>query len=279
MDNKYNLDTQKIELSNCLNSRELGGYINNKGKTIKKGKLFRTSALTKLSDSDISLLKDKYNLKAIFDFRSDYEISGNEDTEIEGVEHYTLNILRQVTNERKKPTSHNNVDNFKKMTADERVISLVKSNRLNNFLKNLYTNLLLSGNAQSLYSYMFHKILELDSATVLWHCTQGKDRAGLASLLMLKMLDVDKEIILKDFEISNEAYKEQYDRIISSEGTENFNDEQISTLKCLTGVNVKYLEDALEIIDIRYGSLDNYIRIALKMNKDDIEKLQSFYLN
>ncbi len=39
---------------------------------------------------------------------------------------------------------------------------------------------------------------------VLWHCTGGKDRTGLAAMLILSALGVDEETVVKDYLLTNE---------------------------------------------------------------------------
>ena len=45
------------------------------------------------------------------------------------------------------------------------------------------------------------KIMDHDFSTgaILWHCTEGKDRCGLTSALVLEILGVDREAILEDY--------------------------------------------------------------------------------
>ena len=48
------------------------------------------------------------------------------------------------------------------------------------------------------YKDFFRLLIEVDSETnaVLWHCTDGKDRAGLAAALLLAALGADMKTIL-----------------------------------------------------------------------------------
>ena len=40
---------------------------------------------------------------------------------------------------------------------------------------------------------------DFSSGAILWHCTEGKDRCGLTSALVLEVLGVDRETILEDY--------------------------------------------------------------------------------
>ena len=50
-------------------------------------------------------------------------------------------------------------------------------------------------------------VMEHDFSTgaILWHCTEGKDRCGIVSALILEMLGVDRESILADYLKTNEV--------------------------------------------------------------------------
>ena len=67
-------------------------------------------------------------------------------------------------------------------------------------------------------------IMEHDYSTgaVLWHCTEGKDRCGLTSAMILEMLGVDQKTIMEDYLKTNlvnlpKAIR-MYDRVVNTHG-------------------------------------------------------------
>ena len=48
---------------------------------------------------------------------------------------------------------------------------------------------------------------------VLYHCTYGKDRTGIVTLLLLSMLDFDIDVVLKDYLYSNKVVSYNADNI------------------------------------------------------------------
>ena len=40
---------------------------------------------------------------------------------------------------------------------------------------------------------------DYESGSVLWHCSEGKDRCGITAALLLEALGVDRKIILEDY--------------------------------------------------------------------------------
>ena len=55
------------------------------------------------------------------------------------------------------------------------------------------------------YADSFRKILtaimqhDFSEGAVLWHCTEGKDRCGITTALVLELLGVDRTVILEDY--------------------------------------------------------------------------------
>ena len=45
---------------------------------------------------------------------------------------------------------------------------------------------------------------DFQSGAVLWHCTEGKDRCGITSALVLEALGVDRTLIMADYLKTNE---------------------------------------------------------------------------
>lgn len=95
--NDVSIEKQRIELTGVANARELGGYKTVDGKTIKRGKILRTAALNKATDEDLALLKNKFNLKNIIDFRTSSEIASGADKAVDGAAHTNVDILGVTT--------------------------------------------------------------------------------------------------------------------------------------------------------------------------------------
>ena len=73
-----------IPFEGIENGRELGGLVMQDGRSIRWGKLVRSGNLALASDQDVAILKDRFHLSDVFDFRFDAEVAGAPDREMEG---------------------------------------------------------------------------------------------------------------------------------------------------------------------------------------------------
>lgn len=83
----------QIRLDKAYNFRDIGGYETNEGLVVKKGLLFRSDELSKLSEADIETIR-KLNIKTIIDYRSERERVNNEDKPIPGAKVVYLDLRR-----------------------------------------------------------------------------------------------------------------------------------------------------------------------------------------
>ena len=82
-----------IKFEGIENARDLGGLKMQDGRIIKEGKLIRSGNLSKATDADAKVLKDRFRLTDLVDFRFDAEVKGAPDREIEGVQYTHLSTL------------------------------------------------------------------------------------------------------------------------------------------------------------------------------------------
>ena len=52
-----------------------------------------------------------------------------------------------------------------------------------------------------------------EDGAILWHCSEGKDRCGLVSALILKILNVDESIIFEDYLETNKTNLPKAERV------------------------------------------------------------------
>ena len=138
----------------------------------------------------------------------------------------------------------------------------------------MYDKILFEESSQEVYRRFFADLMTVnpEDGAVLWHCTQGKDRAGCASALLLSALGAERELIMADFNLS----KEYYDPYVATINIEN--ETQSHVINTLISVNPVVFEEALDKIDERYGSLRNYLTECIGVTPEMMEILRERYL-
>jgi protein-tyrosine phosphatase len=100
---------------------------------------------------------------------------------------------------------------------------------------------------------------------LLFHCSAGKDRTGMAATLTLYALGVDEQTIMEDYMLSNTFLGDKYASYIA----------QYPNLGTMFQVRPDYINAGIEAIRSQYGSVENYLTSVLNV---DIEKLRAKYL-
>lgn len=66
-------ESQSIKMEKLGNARELGGYVSQDGRKVKRGLLLRSAKPVSASENDLNRLKNDFHLGTIIDFRMSYE--------------------------------------------------------------------------------------------------------------------------------------------------------------------------------------------------------------
>ena len=113
-----------------------------------------------------------------------------------------------------------------------------------------------------------------NGAPVLWHCSAGKDRAGFAAAILLRILGVPEDIVMQDYMASRdhalEARRFQMMLLRLFEGQ-----EAADKMAVFMGVEEAWLRAAFDEIDARWGSFDDYVRDGLGLSDADVEQLRN----
>lgn len=265
MTNRF-INTGEIE-----NARQLGGYIGADGRRVKDGLLIRTGGLDKLSAEAAADLAQQYSIQYVVDFRMGYERERDPDQEIPGAQNLWINLYEV------DKTDPEMVELMRRIAEAEselqKSVEYAKSGRLSL----LYTELLLRDMSQQGYAEFFDILLNSDGA-VLWHCTHGKDRTGVAAALLLYALGVDEDVIMQDFLLTNEVYQEDIARLEAGLRASGYDEAVIKEAQAMAGVKGEYLEAAFDAVKKEYGSIENYLRNRLGVSDEERNQLREKYL-
>ena len=261
------LQNQLIGVSSAHNARQLGGYIIG-DKQIKKDLLLRTARLSALSAEDSLLLAEKYKVQCIYDFRSAGEIQTAPDIIPGSSRHLPLSIS----------FSDNNGQADYKVESDAQMIQMLLENAEHPMIQTMcevmYDKIFFEESSQEVYRRFFADLLTLDpnDGAVLWHCTQGKDRAGCASAMLLAALGADRDLIMADFTLSKHYYDPHTAKIPTA------TEAQQKAISTLISANPAIFEVTLDKVEARYGSLERYLTECIGVTPEMMETLREKFL-
>ena len=107
---------------------------------------------------------------------------------------------------------------------------------------------------------------------MLWHCTQGKDRAGCASAMLLAALGADRNLIMADFTLSKHYYDPHTAKIPTA------TEAQQKAISTLISANPAIFEATLDKVEARYGSLERYLTECIGVTPEMMETLREKFL-
>ena len=246
------------------NFRDIGGIQNKDGKEVHPYVFLRSGELSSLSTDSKELLKTKYNLKKIIDFRSDKEVKERPDKNIPDTDYIHIDILADIHDEGAS------VEDFIEIGSPENA---------EKYMKNLYEEITLDQSANKGYNHFFEEILSLQATeSILFHCFAGKDRTGIGAALILESLGVSKKLIYQDYLKTNQLRKKENESIINQGRKNNLSENALNALNIALNVDTKYLDAFYATIDQHYGSVDCYLNQAIGINKDMKDEMHNRFL-
>ncbi len=270
-----NLHAQQfLPVRGIVNARDLGGYRAADGRTVRKGLLFRSAYLANATQGDLTYLSG-IPVGTVVDFRMDFELRGKKDKEIPGAKYVRLPVNSSgmdIADEDAKELSRHKSFDVRKF-----IMIAAFNKRAQKIAHEMYPTMVTDKGCQGQFAKFLQLVVHVDSA-ILFHCTQGKDRTGLASAYILSALGVDRETIIKDFDATNQIYAKDVKRISRRIRFLGGKDKELETVKAFIGASTENFIRALDLIDSEYGSMRNYLLGPLGLSEEDIRRLEERYL-
>ena len=257
------------QIKNLAYIHDLGGTKTIDGKMIKPHLLYRSAHLTEINEKDVNRLSNELNIKHIIDLRTDEEIEHrSEEFVSKQIQYHHIPLLNQEVNP--VVTKENRVQVLNDLIAGE--------GGMIGHITRLYKELVVSKMSIDGYKEIFDLLLnENDNDGFLIHCTQGKDRTGLAIALILTALGVSKDRIIKIYlSFNNRARLKRTAYFLGMNII--FSLKQAIALNNTLVARKKYIEVAYQAINDSFGGIDNYIHNVIGLTDNDINKLKNKFL-
>jgi protein-tyrosine phosphatase len=244
-----------VVLNGASNFRDLGGYKTKSGKIVKWGKVYRSADVSKLNEADLAVLSAR-KITYDVDLRGHEEAQAAPDKLNPGVDYVLCPAgSDSISIKMSKLMMAPNVN------GDSVMIDFYSNT---NYLADRYTP-------------FFNKLLLVpDDQSLLFHCTAGKDRTGIAAALFLYSLGVPYKTIVDDYTATNYYRTAENDRSVKGMvGMMHINE---GTARSMMMAKKEYLDATFAAINKKYGSVDNFLKNQLKLDDKQLAVLKSKYL-
>lgn len=273
--NVVTAEGQKMEVAGVRNARDLGGYRTQDGRTVKRGLLLRTGELGEATPEELKQLIENYHVSHVIDLRSSSEIASNLEPVLSGVTQHALKIMDE---ERMKKRYASVKDVLSDPQADQitRIQACIESGLVSD---QMYVEYLQDEQGKESYREFFRILLDNEpDQAVLWHCTNGKDRTGVAAMLVLSALNVDEETIMADYMLTNEFFADELSAMRSNFESVVQDEKLLDDMLVATrGVSERYMRNVMTYLKDNYGSVVEYLKTEIGLSDDDLAKLKELY--
>ena len=233
---------EKITLQGVHNTRDLGGTPVQGGK-IRLGKLIRSSGLSRATAADINVFTDVYHLQQVIDLRTQSEAKEAPDVKITGAEYTWIPLVDEKT----LGITHDE-------GSEEDLLSLEKLPGLAEMYEMIATN-----PESEKWREIFGLLLKPRQGAVLWHCSEGKDRCGLVSAMVLYALGASMEDIEEDYLRTNEAAAPRAEAMYRMTLEKTGNTAIAEKVKKAFLAKKEYFDAAFAAIDRHYGNVESFL--------------------
>ena len=244
-----------VQLQGALNCRDIGGYAAAEGRRVRSGAIFRCDKLSTLTDSDLEELSDR-GIRTVVDFRAAHEVAKD-----------PSRLWSTVTTVAPLPIGE-------EAAQQSDLISKIISKEVTEFsaidVGQMYIDMLNERQVQ--FSQFLQIVADFDQLPALFHCTAGKDRTGIGAALILELLGVERELVLDDYELTNELRtKHRVAQLLPQLEAAGVDIKAILPILSAPRVSMRA---ALDHIDSEHGGVERYVADQLGFEPDALEMLR-----
>lgn len=252
----------KVSIKKVHNFRYLSNIKNTEGRIIKDSLLYRSGDLSKLKNQKQF---KTLHLREVIDLRTKREVLKKPDVLPAAIIYKNYAAFQDQEDQ---------LNQAKKLVLKGKVNAEDAHQRMIKFYKDY-----VSENPETI-KQIITEILE-SKQVILYHCTAGKDRTGMITALILTILKFDKETIYQEYLLSNNLRKKIILKRLNTAKNLHFlfPKMDIKVLEKLSWIERSYLDAAFDEINLKYGSMDQYIHNVLGITEAQRELYIQKFLN
>ncbi len=253
---KSSLEKRRVPLSGAVNFRDLGGYPTGDCRRVKRGLVFRSDHLSRLTPDDRQHLLD-LRFKVVCDLRTVREQQKAPDLLPRDGSIRLLSLPVQV-------------DDFDPANVMDRLLAGDDSWLSLDFFIDLYKRYL--DDFGPVWGRVLGLLTSPGNLPLVFHCTGGKDRTGICAALLLKLLGVEEELIYQDHLLSDVCNAERLKPIYARYAAVGVSAEKIAPYLQAPG---EALAAMFEHLRENYGTVESYLHKKAGLDTKDLQALRA----
>lgn len=257
-----------LPFAHALNFRELGGYPAAGGRTVRRGLFYRSGNLDELQNPEDWPRLTALGLREILDLRSAGESAAHPDPMVPGAHSRRICAMRYADGAEMDFSPAG----MARLEAERQRLGLAGGAAL---LRLFYGGMPFGNPA---YRELF-RLLEAGRTPLLFHCSAGKDRTGVAAMLILLALGAARRTAVEDYLRTNACRRPILKQLLAENAEAIRTDPAERTrLIGMAGVLREAADLTLDLMLERYGSFEAYFAAEYGLDAPRLAALRDRYL-
>lgn len=243
-------------IASAPNLRDLGGHRTSDGRRVRRGLVYRSTALDRLEGDDAAAFV-RLGVRSVFDLRTEPERRGAPDRLPPGTRYVVVDVIGDA--ELGSPAQ------LRGLLDDPRLAARVLGDgRAEAMWTRHFRDFVRLPSARLAYGRLLSDLSREEHRPALFHCSTGKDRTGWAAAVLLQFLGVPDDEVMADYLLSASLLEPVLARVLGAVAARGGDPELI---RPIYGVRRGYLEAAIDEMRGTYGSVEGYLARGLGVDE------------
>ena len=250
------ISERRVALEGSVNFRDLGGYETADGRRLRWGQVFRSDNLGRLTGRDVNYIQ-KMGIRMVCDFRTPAEVKKLPDLLPTGADCASLHL----------PIKHGEYDpanTFERIKNGD-IEWMTEAYMIKGYIKNVE-------DFAPIWSTFFNSLADRSNRPLVFHCTGGKDRAGVCAALVLLLLGVPEETVIQDHGLSNIYIAAVLEKIYDQIRSQGIEPDKVAPY--FTAPE-SAIVDLLAHIRRVYGSASSFLKIKAGVDERVLNRIKA----
>jgi protein-tyrosine phosphatase len=263
--NGFFAPSRHVQLDGAVNVRDIGGYRTSDGTAVVRGRLFRGDALNTLTEQDLAALS-WLHLRTIIDFRTPGEVL------VTGPDRLPRGLAPVSM-----PVSGGDLAGVYEIIASadhDLQRRELGGGRAAALMVEINRGFVADPRQREMFGAALRLLCTPGRMPALYHCSGGKDRCGWMTAIILTILGVSRELVLRDYLLSNDFHRTGYQKLrYDLIKTGIIADQEL--IRPVLEQSPTYLLAAFDEAERLYGSFSAFVTDGLETGESALRELRS----